>query len=253
MTDLRQTQALAPPSAADMALDQGLRGYMLGVYNKVALGLLLTAAMAYLTSSVPPVRDLLFRTVTAEGAPRLTGMTFLGSLVTIAPFFAILASGLALRRPTAFSTAALYWSIVTLVGASLGVLVLTFTGTSIAIAFAVSAAAFGALSLTGYVTRRDLGGLRSFLVVGLAGLVLALVVNLFLRSAGVQYVASLAGVLIFAGLIAYDTQRLKLAYYGLGGDAADRAMATNYGALSLYVNFVNLFQFLLMLLSGDRR
>lgn len=253
MSDLHDTYAPEVAPVADMALDRGLRSYMLGIYNKVGLGLVLAAAIAYATASVPEIRDLLFRTTTTPGAPRLAGLTSLGSLVVLSPLVILLFANLALRRPSALSTGALYWSIVALIGASLGVVVLAFTGASITATFAASAAAFGGLSLVGYTTRRDLTGVGSFMIMGLIGVLAALAINLFLQSPAVQFAASCAGVMVFAGLIAYDTQRLKMAYYQLGGDRAALGVATNFGALSLFINFINLFQLLLMLMSGDRR
>jgi FtsH-binding integral membrane protein len=247
--------ALIPtaPQASDMALDRGLRRYMLAIYNKVALGLLVSAALAWTTSSVPAARDLLFKTAVVDGTPKLVGMSFAGALVAIAPMVVFLVFTLSGRKSTPLRAAALYWSIVALIGASLGVLVLSFTGSSIAISLASAAAAFGALSLVGYSTRNDLSALRSFLMVGLIGLLVAMGANLFIGSSGMAFVTSALGVLIFAGLIAYDTQRLKLAYYDLGEDAGELSIATSEGALSLYINFINLFQFLLMLMNGERR
>jgi uncharacterized protein len=153
---------------------------------------------------------------------------------------------------TSGAASALYWTIVALIGASLGVVGLIYTGMSIASMFLVTATAFGALSLVGYTTKKDLSGFGSFLIVGVVGLVIASLVNLFLQSAAVQFIVSVIGVFVFAGLIAYDTQRLKLTYHELGANEAARSVATNYGALSLYINFINLFQFLLSLF-GQRR
>ena len=229
-------------------VDQGLRAFMLGVYNKVALGLIVSAALAYVTSSVEPVRELLFR---MQG-DRLVGYTLLGMIVAFAPLAVILFGGFALRNPSPRSAGIMYWSIVALMGASLGVLALVYTGTSIATTFLVTAAAFGALSLWGYTTKRDLTGFGSFLLVGLVGLIIASLVNMFLHNSMMSFIISVLGVFIFAGLIAYDTQRLKLTYYQLGGDQAAMGVATNFGALSLYINFINLFQFLLSFL-GQRR
>jgi FtsH-binding integral membrane protein len=222
---------------------------MLGVYNKVALGLLLSAAIAYVTGSYPPVRDLMYQ-VTADG--RLAGFTLIGMVVAFAPLILLLIAGFAIRNPTPQSSGVLYWTIVSLIGASLGVVVLMYTGASIFQTFLITAASFGALSLWGYTTKRDLGPIGSFLIIGLFGLILASVVNIFLRSTGMAFIINAAGVLIFAGLIAYDTQRLKLTYYELGGNQAAQGVATNYGALSLYINFINLFQFLLQFM-GQRR
>ena len=236
-----------PADRADMSVDAGLRSFMLGVYNKVALGLLLSAGLAFLTGTYPPVRDLMYQ-VTASGIR----MTMLGMIVSFAPLVLLLVSGFAIKNPSPASSGAIYWSIVSLIGASLGVVVLIYTGASIAQTFLITAASFGALSLVGYTTKKDLTGFGSFLIMGLIGLILASVVNIFLKSPGLVFAINALGVLIFAGLIAYDTQNLKMTYYQLGGDQAAMGVATNYGALSLYINFINLFQFLLQFL-GQRR
>ncbi len=236
-----------PADRADMSVDAGLRSFMLGVYNKVALGLVLSAALAFLTGTYPPVRDLMY-VVTAQGIK----MTMLGMIVSFAPIVLLLVSGFAIKNPSPASSGAIYWTIVSLIGASLGVVVLLYTGASIAQTFLITAASFGALSLVGYTTKKDLTGFGSFLIMGVIGLLLASVVNIFLKSPGLVFAINALGVLIFAGLIAYDTQRLKMTYYQLGGDKAAMGVATNYGALSLYINFINLFQFLLSFL-GQRR
>ncbi len=236
-----------PADRADMSVDAGLRSFMLGVYNKVALGLLLSAGLAFLTGTYPPVRDLMY-SVTATGIK----MTMLGMIVSFAPIVLLLVSGFAIKNPSPASSGAIYWTIVSLIGASLGVVVLMYTGASIAQTFLITAASFGALSLIGYTTKKDLTGMGSFLIMGVIGLLLASVVNIFLKSPGMVFAINALGVLIFAGLIAYDTQRLKMTYYDLGGDQAAMGVATNYGALSLYINFINLFQFLLHFL-GQRR
>jgi FtsH-binding integral membrane protein len=238
-----------PADRADMSVDAGLRSFMLGVYNKVALGLVLSAGLAFLTGVYAPVRDLMFR-VSVEG--RLAGFTPLGMAVVFAPLVILLASGFVMRNPTAKGAGLLYWTIVSLMGASLGVVVLVYTGASIATTFLITAASFGALSLVGYTTKKDLTGMGSFLIMGVFGLIIASLVNMFLHMAAIAFLVNVLGVLIFAGLIAYDTQRLKMTYYQLGGDQQAMGVATNYGALSLYINFINLFQFLLSIL-GSRR
>ena len=129
---------------------------------------------------------------------------------------------------------------------------LVYTGASVVSTFLITSAAFGALSLVGYTTKKDLTAMGSFLIMGLIGIVLASIVNIFLKSSAMAFMVNVLGVLIFSGLIAYDTQRLKMSYYEMGGDKAAMGVATNFGALSLYLNFINLFQFLLSLL-GDRR
>jgi len=236
-------------SAADMAVDAGLRGFMLGVYNKVALGLILSAAMAYLTGAYPPVRDLMFQ-VRPNGAVGLTG---LGMLVAFAPLAILLFSGFLMKSITPRSSGVIYWSIVALIGASLGTVVLFYSGVSIATTFLVTATAFGSLSLVGYTTKRNLDGFGNFLIMGLIGLIVAIVVNMFLASSAMAFAVNVIGVLIFAGLIAYDTQRLKMTYYRLGGDSQALGVATNYGALNLYLDFINLFRFLLYFMGGARR
>ena len=239
----------ASGATADMAVDAGLRAFMLGVYNKVALGLLLSAAMAYLTGAYPPVRDLMFQ-VRPNG---MVGFTGLGMIVSFAPIAILLFSGFLMKSITPRSSGIIYWSIVALIGASLGTVVLLYTGASIASTFLITATAFGALSLVGYTTKRDMTAFGSFLIMGLVGIILASLVNVFLQSAGLNFIVNVLGVLIFAGLIAWDTQRLKMTYYQLGGNSDALGVATNYGALSLYLDFINLFRFLLMFLGGGRR
>ncbi|HEX4196643.1 MAG TPA: Bax inhibitor-1/YccA family protein [Caulobacteraceae bacterium] len=238
----------ATAGAADMAVDAGLRAFMLGVYNKVGLGLLISAALAYVTSSVAPVRDLLF-VVSPDG--RLVGMTILGMIVAFSPLAVLLIGRLAFKQSPR-SSGVVYWLVVALFGASLGDIALIYQVSSIFMTFLITAAAFGGLSLIGYTTKRDLTAFGSFLIVGLIGLIIASVVNIFLHSSALAFAVNIIGVLIFAGLIAFDTQRLKMTYYQLGGDQAAMGVATNYGALSLYLDFLNLFLFLLRLMGGRR-
>lgn len=249
MSDFNRGYArTVPADRADMSVDAGLRSFMLGVYNKVALGLLLSAALAYLTGNYPPIRDLMFTTA-ANGR---IGYSPLGMIVAFAPLGVMLIGMFAMRNPTPRSASIFYWTIVSLIGAGLGVLSLVYTGTSIFSTFLITAAAFGGLSLVGYTTKKDLTGFGSFLIIGLIGLVIASIVNMFLQNSAMGFIISVVGVLIFAGLIAYDTQRLKMSYYQMGGDQAAMGVATSYGALNLYLNFINLFQFLLSIF-GDRR
>jgi FtsH-binding integral membrane protein len=238
----------ASAGTADMAVDTGLRAFMLGVYNKMALGLLLSAALAYVTSQVAPVRDLLFR-VTEDGT--LVGFTLLGMIVALSPIAVLLVGQFAVRQ-TPRSSGIVYWLVVALFGASLGDIALIYRLDSIFETFLITATAFGGLSLIGYTTKKDLTGFGSFLIMGLFGLVIASVVNMFLHSGALDFAVSVLGVLIFAGLTAFDTQRLKMTYYQLGGDQAAMGVATNYGALSLYLDFLNLFLFLLRIFGGRR-
>jgi len=241
------TQAI--PARADMSVDAGLRAFMLGVYNKLGLGLLIAAALAWATVNVPAVENLLYRIEYG----RLVGFTPLGMAVQWAPLVVLLLSSFTMRNPTAQGASLVYWLVVSLIGLSLGVVFLAYTGGSVASTFFATAAAFGGLSLFGYTTKRDLTAFGAFLMVGLIGLIVASIVNVFLlHSSGATFVISIIGVLIFAGLTAYDTQKLKMMYYQVGGDQNALGVMTSYGALSLFLDFLNLFLFLLRIF-GNRR
>lgn len=247
MSDYNRGFARSIPAQADMSVDAGLRAFMLGVYNKVALGLVLSGALAWLTSHQPVVGYMF--NVTADGR---VGYTLLGMIVAFSPLVILLGSAFLMKSANPRNSGMLYWTIVSLIGASLGAVFLRYTGASVASAFFATAGAFGALSLYGYTTKRDLSPIGSFLIIGLFGLIIASLISMFFPSPAMVFVINVAGVLIFAGLIAYDTQRLKMTYYQLGGDTQAMGVATNYGALSLYLDFINLFQFLLHFM-GDRR
>ena len=235
-----------PADRADMSVDAGLRSFMLGVYNKVALGLVVSAGLAFLTGSFAPVRDLMFTVSNGR-----VGYSILGMVVAFAPLAVILFTSFA-KNVTPKSTGITYWAIVSLIGASMGVLVLRYTGASIASTFLLTATAFGALSLVGYTTKKNLTGMGSFLIMGAWGLIGAMLINMFLQNSMMSLLINVIGLMIFAGLTAYDTQRLKMTYYELGGNQSAMSVATNFGALSLYLDFINMFQFLLALL-GNRR
>ena len=249
MSDFNRGFSPISAGRADMAVDAGLRSFMLGVYNKVGLGLVVSAALAYATSAVPAVRDLLYVT-TPDG--RLAGITVLGMAVSFAPLVAVLIGMFAMRNPSPRSASIYYWTIVALIGAGLGYWGLRYTGASVASTFLISAAAFGGLSLAGYTTKKDLTGFGSFLIVGLIGLVIAMLVSMFFPMPGLVFAINVLGVFIFAGLIAYDTQRLKMSYYQLQGNSDSLAVQTSFGALSLYLDFINLFMFLLRIFGARR-
>ena len=232
----------------DMAIDVGLRNFMLGVYNKVALGLVISAGLAWVTGMYPPARAFLFR---MDGAGHV-GYTMLGMVIAFAPLGILLFQGFA-RRQTAQMASLTYWAIVSLIGASLGMVFLMYSGVGVFQTFLVTAAAFGGLSLVGYTTKRDLSGMASFLIMGVWGLIFASIATFFFHSPALVFAINLIGVAVFAGLIAADTQRLKMMYYQIGGDEAAMSVATSYGALSLYLDFVNLFRFLLFFMGGSRR
>lgn len=248
MSDFNNGYSRPIPAQADMAMDAGLRSFMLGVYNKLALGLVVAGGLAYLTGNVPAVQQLLF----AVGPDGRVGLTLLGMIVQFSPLVLLFGSMFFMKNPTAKGVNMLYWAVVATIGAGLGIVFLRYTGESIATTFFVTAAAFGGLSLFGYTTKKDLSGMGTFLIMGVIGLVIASVVNMFLGSSMLYFIISALGVLIFSGLIAYDTQRLKMTYYALGGDRAAMGVATGFGALSLFINFVNLFQFLLAFMGGSR-
>lgn len=224
--------------APALEIDAGLRRYMLGVYNYMASGLVLTGVVALLVASSPAAMAAIF------GTP-------LKWVVMLAPVILVFVMGARINQMQTSTAQALFWVYAALMGLSLSSIFLVFTGASIAETFFVTAAAFGGLSLYGYTTKRDLSAFATFLVMGLWGLIIASVVNIFLQSSMLHFVTSAAGVLIFAGLTAWDTQSIKEMYWeGDGYDAA--AKKSVLGALSLYLDFVNLFMMLLQFM-GVRR
>jgi FtsH-binding integral membrane protein len=233
MSDFRNGYSI--PQTADMSVDAGLRKFMLGVYNKLAIGLVLAGALAWVVGNVPAVQQL-FYVQTATGF----SMTLLGMGIQFLPLVLIFGSMFFMKNPTAAGTNLLYWAVVVSMGASLGWIFLRYTGESVASTFFITAAAFGGLSLFGYTTKKDLSGIGSFLIMAMIG------------PSMLYWIITYAGVLIFSGLIAYDTQRLKMTYYALGGDQNALGVATSYGALSLFIDFVNLFLFLLRIFGGNR-
>ncbi len=221
----------------DIMYDAGLRQHMVGVFNYMFAGLALSGTVALLL--VQTGASALFFAGPGQFTP-------LGWVAVFAPLGILLIASFSAARLSTGATHAVYWSVAALQGVSLAVLFQTFTGQSIAQVFFVTAAAFGALSLYGYTTKRSLSGMGAFLIIGLVGVVIASVVNMFLQSTLLHFVASVIGVLVFAGLTAFDTQRLRDEYIaGVSGDVAMKAQV--WGALSLYLNFINLFQLLLSL------
>jgi FtsH-binding integral membrane protein len=226
-------------------VDAGLRKYLLGVYNYMASGLLLSGIVAFLVANTS-LQGLFFHTVNGR-----MGYTGLGMLAVFAPLGLIFFMSYTWQKRSTSTLQALYWLFVALMGVGLSVILMAYTGVSVTRTFLITAIAFGGLSLYGYTTNRDLSGFRSFLVMGLIGVIVAVLVNMFLQSSMMQFVISVAGVLVFAGLTAYDTQNLKRVYYQVSGSGAEENSAV-MGAVQLYLNFVNLFQFLMMLM-GNRR
>ncbi len=249
--------AFGTPYARTAAqVDQGLRTFMLGVYNNMVLGLAISALVA-LGINMAAVADNPAEAVARMGGVNLTafGRALYGSplmwVVALAPLAFIFFFSFRMERMSAASARMTFFAFAAVMGASLSTLLIRYTGASVVQVFFITAASFGALSLFGYTTKKDLTGFGSFLIVGLFGLIIASVVNIFLQNSAMAFIISLVGVFIFAGLIAFDTQRLKMTYYQLAGNQEAMGVATSFGALSLYINFINLFQFLLAFM-GNR-
>jgi FtsH-binding integral membrane protein len=233
--------------ADQAAFDVGLRAHMVRVYNYMASGLALSGIVAFAIFNVPGLAAIFF-----EIGPRgPVGLNALGWVAILAPLGLLLLVSFRAAQMSTGSVQAVYWAVTALMGVSLSLLLFRYTGASVARTFFITAAAFGALSLYGYTTKRDLSGFGKFLFMGLIGLILASVVNMIWPSGAMSFIISVVGVLIFSGLIAYDTQRIKEQYADAWGtDVAEKVAV--FGALSLYLDFVNLFQFLMMFL-GQRR
>ena len=227
-------------------IDVGLRQYMLRVYNYMASGLFLSGFVALLVANTG-ARDIFFR-VSETG--RL-GYTGLGLVAVFAPIGLILAMSFGANRMKTATLQACYWAFVALMGVGLSVALLAYTGASVTRVFFITALSFGALSLYGYTTKRDLSAWGTFLFMGVIGLMIASIVQIFVQSAAMHFVISLVGVLLFAGLTAYDTQSIKNQYLTIRGSTMEESSAV-MGAVSLYLDFINLFQFLLSFL-GVRR
>ena len=224
------------------ARDVGLRSYMLSVYNYMASGILLTGIVAMLFA--PYARDALFNQAG-------TGMNPLGWIVTLAPLGFVMAMSFGLNRMSTSTLQILYWAFATVMGLSMSTIFLAYTGVSIAQTFFAVSAGFAGLSLWGYTTKKDLSAWGTFLIMGVVGLIVAMVINLFLQSTAMGLVISALGVLIFAGLTAYDTQKIKSMYPHVAGtDMMGKVVIM--GALNLYLDFLNMFLFLLRFM-GDRR
>ncbi len=232
------------------AIDAGLRAYMIRVYNYMAAGVALTGVVAWLTYSAAVQTNAAGQLVLTSfgraiyGGP-LTIVLFLGTLGIV--FF----MSFRINRLQPSTALGLFMLYAGLLGLMLSSVFLAYTGASITRTFFISAASFGALSLYGYTTQRDLAPIGSFLIMGLFGLILAVIVNIFLKSSGLEFAISAIGVLIFAGLTAWDTQRIK-EMYSVSDDGTITGRKAVMGALALYLDFINLFLFLLRFM-GDRR
>jgi FtsH-binding integral membrane protein len=251
MSDFDRNVAARGFGATRAAIDVGLRAYMLRVYNYMAAGVALTGVVAWFTYNAAVVTD-------ATG--RVTGLTSFGQAIfsgplTIVLFLATLGivffMSFRIDRLQPSTALMLFMGYAALLGLMLSSVFLAYTGASITRTFFISAASFGALSLYGYSTQRDLSPIGSFLIMGLFGIILAMLINWFLKSPGLEFAISAIGVLIFAGLTAYDTQRIK-EMYTENDDGTVTGRKAVMGALTLYLDFINLFLFLLRFM-GDRR
>lgn len=231
----RQTMSHAEARVAQY--DVGLRKYMLGVYNYMASALVLTGLVAMLASSSATLMQTIY------GTP-------LKWVVMLAPLGMAIFLSVRIHKMSASGAQIAFWAFAGVMGLSMSYIFLAYTGTSIARTFFVTAIAFGALSLYGYTTKRDLSAMGAFLIMGVVGLIVAGLVNIFLQSSMMHMVISAIGVLLFAGLTAYDTQRIKDTYDATASSDVAGKMAI-MGALTLYLDFINMFQFLLSFL-GER-
>ena len=238
-----RTMAAGVPGVADArdaAYDAGLRSYMLSVYNYMASGVLLTGIVAIAFSQWSGAEALLF------------GPGPIKYVLMFAPLAFVMVLSFGINRLSTGAAQAVYWAYAALMGVSMASIFFVFTGQSIALTFFSTAAAFLGLSLFGYTTKKDLSGWGTFLIMGVVGLLVAMLLNAFIfKSAGMMLAINLLGVLIFAGLTAYDTQKIKSIYaYVAGTDIVGKSVVM--GALNLYLDFINMFMFLLRFM-GDRR
>jgi len=211
--------------------DEGLRQHMVRVYNYMGLGLVLTGLVAYVVGTTPVLYVPIFSTP-------------LKWVVMLAPLAFVLFFSFRMQTISAAGAQGMFWAFCAVMGLSMASIFLVFTGTSIARTFFIAAAMFGATSLYGYTTKRDLSQFGSFLIMGLIGVVIASLVNLFLASSTLQFVVSIVGILVFVGLTAWDTQSIK-EQYAENFDAESQQKLAVFGAFSLYLNFINIFQLLL--------
>ena len=234
---------------ADTTVDQGLRAYMIRVYNYMASGVAITGVVAYLVYAISFVE-----TATGIQPTSIGQFLFAGPfmwVVIFAPLGFVFYISARINSMSVGTAQTLFWIFSALLGASLASIFVVYAGESIARVFFITAAAFGALSLWGYTTNKDLTGWGSFLFMGLIGVIIAMLVNLFIGSTALQFAISVIGVLVFAGLTAYDTQQIKEMYYA-GDDGTVTGRKAVMGALRLYLDFINLFLLLLQLF-GNRR
>ncbi len=238
MAEQRFTSFAQGRTAGSADIDEGLRSFMLKVYNYMGLGLALTGAVAFFVSTSPAFMQAIF------GTP-------LQYLVMLSPFAFILVLSFGINRLRPATAQLLFWAFAGVMGLSLASIFKVYTGASVARVFFITASVFGAMSLYGYTTKKSLASWGSFLFMGLIGIVIAMVVNIFLASSALHFIISVVGVLVFTGLTAYDTQQIKHQYYE-GDTAVIAEKKAIMGALRLYLDFINLFIMLMHLLGQNR-
>jgi FtsH-binding integral membrane protein len=234
--------------ASTAALDQGLRAYMLRVYNWMASGLVLTGIIAFAISHTSAMNAFYQLVQTSDGSTVLKP-TILAYAAIFSPMIFVMVLSFGVNKLSTTAAQALFWAFCACMGASLTSIFVIYTQTSISAVFFITAATFAGTSLYGYTAKADLTKFGSFLIMGLIGILVAMVVNIFLHSPAINFAISVLGVLIFTGLTAYDTQRIKTSYLQIGSSYGE-TMANKrsvYDALTLYLNFINLFMFLLQL------
>jgi FtsH-binding integral membrane protein len=228
--------------------DEGLRNYMLKIYNFMAMGLVVTGVFAFSTLNFPPLAALMFN-IGPNG--EFMGTSGLGMLISFAPLGIAIYFFMGLGRMSVNTAQTLFWVYAAVMGMSLSYLGLVYTGQSLARTFFICASVFGAMSIYGYTTKTDLTSMGSFLIMGLIGIIVVSLVNIFLRSPAIDFATSFIGIAIFMGLTAWDTQKLKTIYYNSGGGEMGQKMAV-LGAFTLYLDFINLFLYMLRFF-GDRK
>ena len=248
-----RTYSRASAATTAAVLDAGLRAYMLRVYNWMMSGLVLTGIVAYVIAYYPPLHALFYQDVMTPMGVIHNRPTALAMISIFAPLAFVLVLSMGVNRLSVGAAQTLFWLFCASMGASLTNIFLAYTGESIVRVFFITAATFAGMSVYGYVTRADLSRMGSFMIMGLWGIIIAALVNMFLQSSGLQFAISVIGVVVFTGLTAYDTQRIKSDYvqfaYAEGTELA--AKRSVYDSLSLYLNFINLFMLLLQLM-GNR-
>jgi FtsH-binding integral membrane protein len=256
MAEFDRPTIAAARAGTGAAIDEGLRSYMLKVYNYMGIGLVVTGLVAYFASAAALTTDPAQAVGSLENGQMVTqwgALLYTSPLmwvVALSPLAIVLVLSFGINRLSVPAAQAIFWGFSALMGLSMSSIFLVYTDASIAKVFFITAATFGAMSLYGYTTKRDLTSIGNFLIMGLIGLIIASIVNIFMQSSMLEFAISVIGVLIFVGLTAYDTQKIKESYSAsFGADVL--AKGAIMGALNLYLDFVNLFMMLLRLF-GNR-